>query len=322
MSKRYKLTISLVFLLKVISAQNLVPNGNFESYSSCPTWYSLLYLATPWYQPTIGTTDYFNGCSTNGVSGVPVNWFGNVPARSGAGYAGFYAYVTCSSCNSAREYVAVELASPLIAGLTYHVNFYVRPGWWLVDFATSSIGVHFSDSMVTSATWDHLPVIPQVENPDSNILLHSSMGWRIISGNYTAAGGEKYITIGNFRPDSLTILVRVAPSSNYPSSYYYIDDVCVSLDSTICLVPPVGIKEMENNSGCEFYPNPFNSELNITNRSNKLLEVFIYDMSSRKVFQHEVIGYETFNTIHLSKGLYIYEIRENSLLLDKVEISE
>lgn len=41
---------------------NLVPNPSFESYSTCPDGSSQLYKATPWFNPALGSPDYFNVC--------------------------------------------------------------------------------------------------------------------------------------------------------------------------------------------------------------------------------------------------------------------
>src|SRR5580692_4077770 len=70
---------------------NLVPNPGFEDYTSCPNSVSELDLAAPWFQPTAGTSDYFNVCGASSV-GVPNNFAGSQPAHGGQAYAGEYMY--------------------------------------------------------------------------------------------------------------------------------------------------------------------------------------------------------------------------------------
>src|SRR5258706_15598466 len=61
-------------------AVNLVPNPSFESLSSCPTSFSQLPNATPWFLPTTGTSDVYNACVVGFPSfpgpGVPGSPFG------------------------------------------------------------------------------------------------------------------------------------------------------------------------------------------------------------------------------------------------------
>src|SRR5579859_6963822 len=45
------------------AGMNLVPNGDFESFTLCPTVSSQFNVAAPWFQPTGGTSDYYNSCS-------------------------------------------------------------------------------------------------------------------------------------------------------------------------------------------------------------------------------------------------------------------
>ena len=54
---------------------NLVPNGDFETYNSCPTGASQITKAIPWFQPFTpqSSTDYFNICYTGNYVGVPNN---------------------------------------------------------------------------------------------------------------------------------------------------------------------------------------------------------------------------------------------------------
>lgn len=41
-----------------VSAQNLVPNPNFENYTNCPNTISQIEFAFPWIAPTEGTPDF------------------------------------------------------------------------------------------------------------------------------------------------------------------------------------------------------------------------------------------------------------------------
>jgi hypothetical protein len=208
---------------------DLVPNGDLESYSSCPATYSQITLATPWFQPTQGTPDYFNTCApaSSGVS-VPNNFIGSATPHSGNGYAGFFAYGANPGGSSVREYMEVPLASPLVAGQTYQVSFYVS----LADcyYAIDNLGAYFSVGKVQNPLiWDTLPLVPQVRNTPG-VFLNSIGSWTLVSGTFTAAGGESYLTIGNFSDDANTLstLSGLPELGSVFGSYYYIDDISVS----------------------------------------------------------------------------------------------
>src|SRR5258705_6338420 len=90
--------IVMFFTCGVCEAQNLVPNGDFEQYSGCPSNYNQIDFALFWFNPCIppygtafgqsGSSDYFNACASIWQIDVPNNFDGYQPAHSGNGYAG------------------------------------------------------------------------------------------------------------------------------------------------------------------------------------------------------------------------------------------
>lgn len=220
---------------------NLVHNGSFETYRSCPRKVDavgILTIVEGWYQPTQGSADYFNRCGSK-ECGVPQNKLGNQPPRDGNGYCGIY----CSK-NNYREYLQTRLLRTLRTGDSIRLSYYVS----LSEESTGAIatmgGLFTADRIsdtVRSILLDKKrcqvaglvnqttskPFQPQVMNPTDR-LLDDTKGWQQIEGIFVAQGGERYITIGNFTPveqsgfgmpDSLTQLL--------PGAYYYIDDVRV-----------------------------------------------------------------------------------------------
>lgn len=86
------------------------------------------------------------------------------------------------------------------------------------------MAAYFSpDTPTCSGGFCLLQYVPQISNPSGNVL-SDTVNWTLISGSFTAAGGERFITIGNFLPDSL-ITIDSFPVWTYPDAYYYIDDV-------------------------------------------------------------------------------------------------
>ena len=221
-------------------AVNVVPNPSFESYTSCPTSFSQLYQAAPWSAPTTGTSDYFNACAPVSFPSVnvPQNQQGYQTALTGVGYAGIIPF---SAAPDYREYIEVQLTSPLAASTPYLVSFNVS----LADsslYAIDRLGAYLSvGSVGPVGNYAALPYTPQVESPPF-VYLTNSTGWTQISGVVVAAGGEDHIVIGNFHDDASTS--TVAGPGQWPGgSYYYIDDVRVEVSTPTeqsCCLPTGG----------------------------------------------------------------------------------
>lgn len=216
------LTITLLWKHCYAQSVNLVPNPSFEDTLSCPDNQAQIYNAPPWFQPTANTPDYFNKCSNTLIVGVPTNTIGFQIPKTGNAYAGI-AMCYWPFCINNRDYVSVPLNSTLVSNKKYCVKFYVSLAN-LSSYAISNIGAYFSSVAPSSSTIDNLPYTPQVQNPGNNIISDTT-NWVLISGNFIANGGEKYLTIGNFNDDATTIKDTI----NNPGyiTYYYIDDVYV-----------------------------------------------------------------------------------------------
>lgn len=217
------------------AAVNLVPNASFESYNSCPVSFSNMPDCVAWYAPTTGTSDCYNACATGpNTPGVPVNNFGTQSARTGLGYCGFILY---SAAADYREYIEAPLTNPLVASQTYTVRFYVN----LADISNRSIdriGAYLSVGPVGPvANYAPLAYTPQIESPGGTYLT-DTVNWMLISGTYTAAGGEDHITIGNFHDDATTAY-QLGPGNWPGGSNYFIDDVSVEpvvqVDQACCM---------------------------------------------------------------------------------------
>ena len=223
---------------------NLVYNPSFEEYRECPRKIDALGTLTivdAWFQPTAGSADYYNVCGSR-ECGVPKNKLGIQDAHWGNGFCGIY----CSKTDY-REYLQTQLREPLRAGEMYRVSFYVSLSEYSSG-AVATIGALFTEDRVGDTVRSVLmnkevrtlaPGIsqtvasyyePQVVNPYERVLTDTK-AWMQISGTFTAKGGERFMTIGNFYPaaqsnvidlDSLTYLL--------PGAYYYIDDI-----SVVCL---------------------------------------------------------------------------------------
>lgn len=235
------LTAGLTLALSTGLAQNLVPNGDYESYTSCPTSFSQTPLAAPWFNPTGGSSDYFNACATPASAvDVPNNqtWFGWQMANSGVGYGGGVCYGV-----GYREYHETPLTTPLTAGTTYEVSMYVSLGNQHI-YGIEDVGMYLSVGPVTSAGFGPLICCtPQVVHTGG--IISDTLNWTLVSGTFVASGGEDHLTIGGFEPDATCNWANVNAAGVWPYAYYYYEDVCVALPGQCVVVLPVELKSFE-----------------------------------------------------------------------------
>ncbi|MEW6469639.1 MAG: gliding motility-associated C-terminal domain-containing protein [Bacteroidota bacterium] len=274
------LGLLLFFYLNGKSQTNLVLNPSLEDTVACPYGLDQVVYARYWFKPTPASSDYFNSCTNNSSISVPQNSLGFQPARTGTAYGGVITYVV--NLSNHREYISGKLSDSLMQGEKYCVEFYVS----LADsFNTSSntIGAYFSDSFYINNT-TNLPFVPQVENIVSNSL-NNKISWVKVSGYFTASGGERFITIGNFRDDNNTDTTCL-DWSLCGTAYYYIDDVSVYLCSdTIPLPQPTGATIFVPSA---FSPNGDGQNDILYARSDVQLENFefaVYDRIGELVFK-------------------------------------
>jgi outer membrane protein OmpA-like peptidoglycan-associated protein len=222
------LTLSFLLLfLKTedVICQNLVLNGSFEKKHSCPIDYNQVQLThvVSWRQLGKGTPDYFNACSQ--AAGVPKNVFGAEPAIDGEAYVGLVTFTTGKK--NYREYLCSELSRPLVAGELICIEAKISSAD-ICAFYSDGFGVLVSEKEPRQMEQECIVLDATVENPKL-YLLDQIDGWVKMGNIYKAKGGERFITLGNFKQDSATNVLRRTDKGKYMGdySYLYIDDVVV-----------------------------------------------------------------------------------------------
>ena len=287
-TREYKPFIFLFFLLFIIYnltfnisyAQNLVFNGDFEIYDTCPTNISTpgdlqIEHCTGWTAPTkLGTSDYFNVC--NNVTpfqqaGVPQNFFAYQQPKNGNGYCGLFTWaINLNDGSSYREYLQTQLPTPLIGGNRYRFSFFVS--YYGVNYSVEKIGALFSSNNFNGNNYSPILETPQIIN--SNGIITDSLGWTKIEGEFIATGGEQFLTIGYFE-DSLTVFDTLNTHNEefvFPESYYYVDGVeLIEIENEI-IIPNVFTPNSDNNNDL-FQLNFSFEKVEIYNRwGNKVFE--------------------------------------------------
>ncbi len=185
--------------------KNLVPNGSFENYRKKS---SSIRQAIPWQQ--IASVDFYQQPLSNDTSLQK-------GARTGACYAGLRFQ------KKYKEFLQVKLADALHRGTTYELEIYIRLAFWS-NTSLKSFGALFTkagykgqgDVLKTS-------LIDSVSKKGSFI---NGYQWFKISGKYTADGGEKFLTIGNFSAKIKKDIVRMNKFKfGFKEAYYFVDDI-------------------------------------------------------------------------------------------------
>ncbi len=235
---RLVLTCFLVFSLCIkVNSQiaNYVDNGGFEKYHNCSPTNSLL----------IAIVNTYGWDEIDGVFGsrwihycygaVPYNnYFYNYPMSDSA-YLLFDAFCLNCSFAGSRTNVRNTLKSPLVAGRTYCVKFYINTSD-VSAHSIDAIDAYFGGDELDTITKAHLPLSylsPQVSNPAYNYLT-DTVGWTAITGTFAAQGGEKYMVIGNLRSNIATNSVVSNPitaAQGWSGSTVGLDNVsCIDIE--------------------------------------------------------------------------------------------
>lgn len=314
------ITIYILLTCGIGYGQNLVPNGDFEQFSGCPTNWGQIDSALFWMNPTIvgaggGSPDYFNSCATSFLVSVPSNPIGFQIPHSGNAYGGILLYHLFVGSNI-REFIEVPLVSPLIANQQYHFEMYAN----ISDdgaASTDAIAVYFSDTVISGVNNAlPLPFNPQINNISGNFL--DSLNWTLVSGDYTALGGESYLIIGNFKDDSLTTTIpnNTPENGSAPVAYALIDDVSLTLITGTNSSNEINIFE----TFPTLFPNPVTDKLNVQINNNEQTEIILYDLSSKKLLQQTFTNTITINTEQLAKGMYLYTLRNRNGIIKNGQV--
>lgn len=299
--------IILIFISQtLVIGQNIVFNPGFEDTLSCPITDSEIYKAIGWSSYR-GTPDYCNACCTPGTASVPNNWGGYQVAAQGDAYATIYSRYLAPS--NYREYIGSQLIQPLIIGTKYYVSMKVSLANNTGNYATNKVGIMFSTMPYTVGN-----PTPITNNPPiyTQYIISDTTGWTLVSGSFIADSAYQYIILGNFFDDNNTDTLFMGGDSTYTAAYYYLDEICVSADSSSCELN-IGIEE--NNSLVDFriYPNPTrqNATLEFSNSTKDNCTLTLYNIYGRLVrtIANIISDKVEIDAPNLPSGLYFFRLQ-------------
>ena len=233
---KYKLFLLFAISLFVHSlySQNLVLNPSFEiTTSNCANFGGEGFTTdlVNWDDANSGadscsSPDLFSTCNIFATV-MPNSILGYQYSRTGTRHAGFISH---EALDEYREYIEGKLSSPMVAGQTYCVSFYVSLAND-VAYATDNIGMHFFNSLYQrnacpGQTNSLINITPHL-NYDCGPIIDTT-NWIRLQWDYVASGGEQFFVIGNFFNNANTTIVN-NPGGGFtnPYAYYFVDDVSV-----------------------------------------------------------------------------------------------
>ena len=303
-----KIHLTIIFLLitPFLFAQvNLVPNPSFEEYTVCPDAASEINYAVSWYSSTT-SCDLYNSCSSSADVSVPDNSMGTQEplGTNCKGYAGIFTYI--ENLNY-REYIYAKLDSQLLIGKKYYISFYVS----LADdinCGIDKIGILLTTNQLIYGTTiiNNFVNYSQVRAPSP---ITDRINWIKISGSFVADSNYDYVNIGNFYSNENTDAIKL--DNLNCTSYYFIDDICVSTDSLTCYEPDAILENNSKSNSVNIFPNPATDELTIdcalTDKS--YFELFDLIGAKRKAVMLDC-GSQTkrIDLTDIDSGLYFYSV--------------
>ena len=218
--------ILFLFACSECFCQNLLRNWSFEGVDTVPPVDNYL-IEWKAYQ----TVDFFSVNPDIAGFLAPCSILGCQYPRTGESYIGLLN--NALSGPNYREYIQTHLPQPLISDQSYCVSFYISRSDTM-EFASKDWGILFTDNLIEPpSTSDYLisaqaqVTVPYFVTDDEN--------WTLIQQIFAPTSPNEYLTIGNFLHDSVFPQQFVQAScSGCKQSYYYIDDVSVSI-----IRPPV-----------------------------------------------------------------------------------
>lgn len=191
---------------QTLTEKNLVPNGSFENYSKKS---SAVKSALPWV--AIASVDYYQKPISNDTGRCKGAFDGDC-------------YVGLRFQKKYKEAIEVKLAEPLKRGNNYQFECYIRLAFWS-NAQLKSFGVYISKGGMKSVNFPEKEFVLDTIAPKGAVL-HGGYCWFRFKGTYRAAGGEKYITIGNFSPNVRQDMAKMnALKPGFKEAYYFVDNV-------------------------------------------------------------------------------------------------
>ena len=259
MKKIVPFIISLFISCPFLFAQNLVPNGSFESLKNLPVKRNpknvFPYEPQSGYKPFLinlrfwlagnNATPDLRITNREALNDCKLRFSYCDEAHTGLHSVGIMTHLSNKLTDTYREYIQVRLKEPLRPNVPTYVEYWVRKTG-RAKLVTNNLGCHFSMEKLFQRGFENLPVEPQINY--SEILNKEGQKWEKIEGSFIPDKPYEFFLLGNFFRNDQTTITRFqyynGPGYVPPYAYYLIDDIKVwqESDSTLLLFDQQEIK--------------------------------------------------------------------------------
>lgn len=297
--RKISLNIAFVFCVFIGYTQNLVPNPSFEDTIPNPAG-GFIEDANGWINCG-NTPDYYNaGFNSDGLGyGVPNCFYtGYQNAFNGNAFAGL---ALTAIPQQPAEFIGIQLTQPLTIGTKYYVSAYISQ-CDQYPCATNNFCFKFFNSLYYSPS--NPPALDNYAHVRSMPIVSDSLNWQNVGGSFIADSAYQYLIMGNFFNLIQTDTFNCVASD---LSCYYIDNVCVSSDSTTCLTPTGILYSDLKPDEFKIYPNPATDFLSINN-PGLVKKYSLYNYTGEICRTGKLLkGENSIDVRTLSNGLYILQ---------------
>jgi len=300
-------TLLFVFSTLHFYGQNLVINGSFEDFVSCPDDQYEIDQAEPWKSYGF-TPDFFHVCDETNTAGVPYSSiYGYQQPLVGEGQAGFIALGFVNN----HEVIGAPLSENLIVGNEYYVSFYVSRGFGggfhsNCNCAINNIGLKFLTEEYSIN--EPLPIDNQADILYEEVII-DTVGWTHVSGWFTADVAYSHIAIGNFF-DAENNIIENYNDEQFYKTYYFLDEVCISDDASDCLIPTSTQTQSKRESLMRIFPNPNEGSFQL-NSEKGVTEYSIQNLAGQVMISKRIASSQNviIDASDLPAGIYLISVK-------------
>ncbi len=294
-------------------SQNLIENGDFESYSALPTNVMQSSLCNGWSkcnQGGGGTPDYFH-TNGSGLVHLPNTFYATVQPHSGNAIMGIIAYHGVSV--DYREYIAHAFSAPLIVGQTYELTYFVSNGVYNGNYggsACNNLAVAFTiGEPYQNGTSPMSFISPQCVQ--TSLLYDTS--WTQLNYTFVADSSYEHIVIGNFKSNANTQIQNIE-NNPIDITYFFIDDV-----SLVRITSDVGFAS-SNLNGMMCYVDRERQSLHISCPNGHSNKFIVTNATGEWILEKTIDQDEEMNMGYWPKGMYFYRFMDEETLKESGKI--
>ena len=300
-------------------AQNLVPNGSFEEYITCPWALAQVDSCVGW-RTWYWTPDYFHSCSKSNLNGVPQNIVVNLLPSHGEAYCGFIATLLTGDYS---EILSAELSQELVVGVPVYVSLQlaVGGGGSQLDHihTCDKVGVRFT---TTEQHWLFTTQLPDYAHLVLSDPIENIGEWTTLSGTFVPDSAYRYISIGRFHTWDSLQFVEVNPDGTTPGAYFLVDEVCVANNPMDCTFPQgIGLSGIGR---FDAFPNPCGAGFWIRGEGllSMPLSAKVMNSLGQVLRERRIVGVEDrYVTMEgLPEGVYTVELMSGGRMLPPIRI--